>query len=277
MNYRHIYHAGNFADVSKHISLLALLEALKKKATPFCYLETHAGAGLYDLTSTQAQKTKEYQDGINKIWHAANPPHLIRTYLAAIAQHNDAAQPFRFYPGSPLFAKSELRAQDRMVLCELEDGEYQSLKKLFAHDKQVACHHQDGFHGLKAHLPPKEKRGLILMDAAFEKPDEFTLLLAGLETALARFAHGVYSIWYPIKDKILNKRFLSNLKNTLDQEILIVELSIYPEFPQRLTGSGMAIINPPWQLKETLQESLSWVWKTLTINEQGGLFIYFLK
>lgn len=163
MNYRHGYHAGNFTDVVKHITLLALLKLFLKKEAAFCYLDTHGGNGYYDLFSEFASKTKEYANGIEKVIAAADPPPLIKDYLFYVHQINNHLtktkfSSLRFYPGSPLFAKQILRSQDRMIACELELNAYQDLKQVFAGDKQVSIHHMDGFLSLKSFLPPKEKK-----------------------------------------------------------------------------------------------------------------------
>jgi 23S rRNA (adenine2030-N6)-methyltransferase len=282
MNYKHIYHAGNFADVTKHLILMALITSLKAKNKPFCYIDTHAGAGYYDLFSDVANKTKEFTLGIEKIIQAEHPPMLVKEYLTTIHDinnkltHSNFAS-LRYYPGSPLIARHLLRASDRIVACELHPEEYQALRTTFNLDKQVAVHHTDGFLGLKAFLPPKEHRGLILIDPPYEDPDEFNRIARTLPIALKRFETGIYAIWYPIKEKIQLERFYRTLSAAISQPIMIVELTIYPDIANHLNGSGLAIINPPWQFETAMHDILPWIWKALTINNQGAFRAYSLK
>lgn len=282
MNYRHSYHAGSFTDVFKHIVLTALLNSLMRKESPFCYIDTHAGIGYYDLYSESANKTKEYQGGIEKLIQNNNPPALVKRYLDCIHNINNRLlgekyASMRYYPGSPMVARQMIRANDRIVACELHPEDYQLLKEAFALDKQTAIHHTDGYLGLKAFIPPKERRGLVLIDPPYENPDEFTRIAHSLPSALKRWATGIFAIWYPIKDSASVERFYRTLKQTIEQPILIVELTIYPDLANHLNGSGMAIINPPYQIKETLDHILPWVWNSLTINKQGAYRSFALK
>lgn len=279
MNYRHSYHAGSFTDVVKHVILTALMASLSRKETPFCYIDTHAGIGYYDLFSEFAEKTKEYTTGIEKIIQQDNPPPLVQRYLDCVHKINNHLtesnfSSLRYYPGSPMIARYLARPHDRLVACELQPQEYQTLKTTFAGDKQVAVHHMDGFLGLKAFLPPKERRGLVLIDPPYENPDEFTRIAHSLPTALKRWETGLYAIWYPIKERIQVERFYRVLKENISQPILVIELTTYPDLPSHLNGCGLAIINPPWQFDETIEEILPWLWKALTINNQGGYRAY---
>jgi 23S rRNA (adenine2030-N6)-methyltransferase len=275
MNYRHGYHVGSFTDVFKHIVLTILIESMKRKDAAFCYIDTHGGAGLYDLSAAFSEKTKEYKTGIEKIIQGDNPPSLVKHFLHCIHQiNNDLLHAqyaaLRYYPGSPVLARKLLRPHDRLITSELHPEEYQSLRNTFAGDKQAAIHHTDGYLGLKAFLPPKERRGLILIDPPYENTDEFAHIARSLQTALKRFETGVYAIWYPIKDKASVDAFYRTLKANVNKPILRVELTIFPDLPSHLNGSGVAIINPPFKLEETLNETLPWVWKSLTINDQGA-------
>ncbi|MDR3478273.1 MAG: 23S rRNA (adenine(2030)-N(6))-methyltransferase RlmJ [Gammaproteobacteria bacterium] len=271
MNYRHSYHAGNFADVFKHIILIAVSNALARKESPYCYLDTHAGIGYYDLLSNSAQKSKEYVNGILKIMNEPNPPKLVQQYIDCIKAINpDGIDPLRYYPGSPYIARHFLRAQDRAVLTELHDDDYPILKDTFHHDKQVAVHHQDGYQALKAFLPPKERRGFILIDPPYEVQDELMQVGSKMATALARFETGVFMLWYPIKERRAIDRFHHSLKDKIKRPILIAELSVHPEnVPTHLNGSGLAIVNPPWQLDKAIAEVLPWLWRVLSENKQG--------
>lgn len=269
MNYRHAYHAGSFADAFKHITLIALIKAFLRKESPFCYLETQAGTGSYDLTSKAALATKEFKTGVAKIRARSNPPELVQNYLQIIEKMNHGSD-LKIYPGSPYFVKQLLRPQDRMILSELHPDECQVLKRFFPHDKQVAIHCQDGYLSLKAFLPPKEKRGLVLIDPAYEKADEFEQLTKILPEAVKRWETGTFALWYPIKSRTATDRFLKTITEKISRPTLITELSVYPEDnAQQLNGSGMLIVNPPWQLDEELKNVLPWVWEALSVNKQG--------
>ncbi len=275
MNYRHGYHAGSFTDVFKHAILVSLIKSLLQKDTPLCYLDTHAGAGFYDLFSETAKKSKEFASGIAKIFHEQNPPASLKPYLSCVQRINtrlshSVVSSLRYYPGSPSIIRYFLRAQDRMVLTELHPQECLVLKNEFAAKKQASVHLLDGYQGLKAFLPPKERRGLILIDPPYERPNELAHIISVLPTVLKRFSTGVYAIWYPIKDRPTIDQFHRALKETIQQPLLITELSIYPEnSPLHLNGSGIAIINPPWQLDKQILEYLPWLWKVLSLHKQG--------
>ncbi|MBA3662463.1 MAG: 23S rRNA (adenine(2030)-N(6))-methyltransferase RlmJ [Gammaproteobacteria bacterium] len=280
MNYNHAYHAGNFADVLKHIVLIGLFDALLRKDKPFCYLDTHAGRGYYDL-SKMAQKTQEYEEGILKILAEDNPPLLVKKYLHAVRELNQELagsnqSPLKFYPGSPLLAQRFKRESDSLIACELHPETFQFLKSSMTGITQVAIHHIDGYLGLKAYLPPKERRGLILIDPPYENRDEFKNIIAALKIALKRFDHGIYMVWYPIKDPYQVLYFKKQLQ-TLDQTILMIDFTIHPPIAQFLKGCGLAIINPPYGFQQTINQLLPWLWNALTINHQGGYSTYLLN
>lgn len=275
MNYQHSFHAGNFADVVKHVTLIALLNAFLRKTTPFCYIDTHAGAGYYDLFSEFAGKKQEHKLGIEKVIQAQNPPFLIKTYLQCVRQINNQRMKskfasMRYYPGSPVLAHFFMRSQDRVIACELQPNAYQDLRQAFIDTKQVAVHHLDGFLSLKAFLPPRERRGLILIDPPYENPEEYTRIAQHLSIAMKRFPTGTYAIWYPIKDSIQTERFHRVLRSVSSKPIFVIEMTIYPNLPQHLNGCGMAILNPPWQFDEAMKSVLPWLWKVLSINKLGG-------
>lgn len=275
MNYHHAYHAGNFADVVKHAILTTLANALSHKDTPFCYLDTHAGEGVYDLSSSSSQKTKEYEQGIGLLMRQPNPPEAILPYLNIIKTINHHQNKLLIYPGSPSLVRHCLRPQDRMLLAELHPKTYDTLKTIFRSDKQVSVHLIDGYQALKAFLPPKERRGLILIDPPYENPKELSQIASLLPTALKRFETGVYAIWYPIKDRPPVERFHRIIKQTVTRPMLVAELSIYPETtPQHLNGCGLLIINPPWQVDEQIKSYLPWLWSTLSPHQQGEYRIY---
>jgi 23S rRNA (adenine2030-N6)-methyltransferase len=255
MNYRHIYHAGNFADVFKHAVLTLLVERLKDKPAPFCVLDTHAGAGLYDVESAEAQKTGEFARGFGQFAGAAGAGELpagLAPYLAAVRAANPAGGA-RFYPGSPRLVRALLRPQDRLVACELHPEDAASLKHLFAHDPQVQVHRRDGYEALGALLPPREKRGLVLIDPPFEEPGERRQVAQALARAHARWPQGVYAIWYPIKAEAEARLFHGELANTGIRRQLAAEITVCAGGdPETLNGCGMAIVNPPFRLEETL-------------------------
>lgn len=256
MNYRHSYHAGNFADVFKHAILSLLLQTLHAKEKPFCYLDTHAGAGLYDLHATPAQKTGEYRQGIGHFWGTQDVPPEMAGYLAAVHAVNEGAA-LRYYPGSPRVARHFLRPQDRMVLMELHPEEAHALKQEFRGDAQVHVHEMDGFLGLKGFLPPPERRGLVLIDPPFERTDDFEQLVEGLKTAHQRWSTGIYALWYPLKDSQLVQRFHQQLVASGLRKLLLTEIQLHAEpLPGQLFGCGMIITNPPWRLDGTLQTLL---------------------
>jgi len=251
MNYRHAYHAGNFADVFKHVVLTLLLGHLRRKETPFAVFDVHAGVGLYDLWGDAAGRTGEWQEGVVRLLAEPPPPELA-DFVAALHEVNAPGE-IRFYPGSPLFARRAMRPGDRLVLTELHPDDVRLLKGNFSGDPQVAVHHRDAYEALKGLLPPPERRGMVLIDPPFEIKDEFTRICHGLAAALLRWANGTYVVWYPIKDRPPIAAFHQELATLPAKQILVAELLIHPEdTPARLNGCGLAIVNPPWQIDETL-------------------------
>jgi len=282
MNYRHLYHAGNFTDVLKHVVLVGLIASLLRKETPFCFLDTHAGRGYYDLLSEPAQKSNEYQSGIMKILAQNNPPALIKRYLGCVQKMNSLLSESRFaslryYPGSPFIVRPFLRPQDRIVATELQPQEYQELRNAASRDRQMAIHQMDGYQGLKAFLPPKERRGLVLIDPPYENPQEFKQLTSALMIALKRWETGIYAIWYPIKDRHPVDQFHQGLKENIKRPMMVTELCIYPaDVPNHLNGSGLVIINPPWKFDQEINDSLAWLWNILSVNHQGTQRVFSL-
>ncbi len=270
MNYRHAYHAGNFADVLKHLVIIALTEAMLRKDKAFCYLDTHAGAGIYDLRAAAPQKSKEYAAGVAKLWEQPNTPALVKKYLDIIAKLNNGTNALNLYPGSPYFVKNFLRKQDRMVLTELHEEEYALLKKSFPHYQQIGIHHLDGYQALKAFLPPPERRGIVLIDPPYEQPDELMQLVSTLTTICKRWETGVFAVWYPIKEGRSIERFHAALRQRIDRPMLALELSIYPPtLTTHLNGCGMVIINPPYQLDTEISGFLPWLWEVLSPAREG--------
>lgn len=260
MNYRHAFHAGGFADVHKHAILALLLGHLRKKETPFAVLDSHAGAGCYDLAGEEAGRTGEAKDGVFRLMGtqaSGTMPEELAPYLDALRDANPSWPTIRVYPGSPAIVRALLRPQDRLILVELHPEEARALRRQFAGDRRVSIHHGDAYAALKAHLPPKERRGLVLIDPPFEQPDEYRRLAKALPEALKRFATGVFAIWYPIKDPMAVERFKAELAQ-VGRPVLIAELFRHPpEDIARLNGSGVAVINPPWKLDAALGRLLS--------------------
>jgi len=256
MNYSHAFHAGNFADVMKHLIVTRLVEYLKKKDAAFRVIDTHAGIGKYDLTGAIAKRSPEWMDGIGKVLQGGLPQKaqaLAEPYLKVIAELNPGEK-LETYPGSPLLVRKLFRPQDRLSALELHPEYAERLGKLFEGDVQVRVIHLDGWLSLNAHVPPKEKRGLVLVDPPFEEPGEFERIVDGLVKAHGKFATGVYALWYPLKDTRAVHDFISALRDTGIPKMLRAELSIRPASnPPRLHGSGMILVNPPFTLEAELR------------------------
>jgi len=271
LSYRHAFHAGNFADVHKHAVLSLLLQSLTRKDAPYCYLDTHSGAGRYDLRSYEAQKNGEYRQGIQRLWDHPTVPAALQPYLDAVRAINGDDGMLHYYPGSPRIARHFLRPQDRMILSELHPDDAQRLRQAFAQDRQVAVHHLNGYQGIKAFLPPKERRGLILMDPAFERREELRDMISALTIAARRWANGMYALWFPITHRAALTDFYGQLEKTGIRKILVSELWIRaPQTARQLNGSAMAVINPPWQLEKNLEECLPWLSTVLEEPSKGG-------
>jgi 23S rRNA (adenine2030-N6)-methyltransferase len=273
MNYRHAFHAGNFADVFKHAILLGLMDALKAKPTPFCYIDTHAGAGAYDLRGVEPNKTGEFVEGVQRLLVAEALPSSLRPYFDLLRALNADGAPghLHLYPGSPLIARALLRDSDRAVLCELQDEEVASLKKLFAADARVGVHQRDGYAALTALVPPRERRGLVLIDPPFEAQEaEFRTIQKTLRSAYARWPTGIYAIWYPIKMQRALLPFYRWFATQGIKKVLTAELLLQPgDSPLRLNGCGMVIVNTPWQFDRQLETLLPDLARLLARDEPG--------
>ncbi len=240
----------------KHVVLTLLLRRLMRKDSALCVLDTHAGIGKYNLASEQALKTGEFHGGIGSLMKAHSLPELFEPYLGAVRQcgcRPDIETEPGWYPGSPWIARHFLRPGDRLVLSELHAEDVATLRTTFAGDRQVSVHHLDAYSALKAFLPPRERRGLVLIDPAFEVENEFELAAAGLAEAVRRFATGVFAVWFPIKERGPVEIFYDDCRRAGFARMLSVELIVLPELlPGRLNGCGMLIVNPPWQLDADL-------------------------
>jgi len=278
VNYRHAYHAGNFADVLKHSVLVALLEALKHKSTPISYLDTHAGSARYALTSDEAEKTREFAAGITPLLGLAQLPSELHVYLNLVRAFNSGSQ-LHTYPGSPLIAASLLRANDRMIFCELQADEARKLKAEFASDPRVGCHQRDGYEAMRAFLPPKEKRGMVLVDPPYEAQlAEFEAILESMREAHRRWPTGLYAIWFPIKLRQDIEIFYRRLRELAFTKILVAELCLHqPNTALRLNGCGLALINPPYRFEHSLSAMLPVLAKALEQSRYGSHSVRWLK
>ncbi|GAA0600669.1 23S rRNA (adenine(2030)-N(6))-methyltransferase RlmJ [Caenispirillum bisanense] len=277
MNYRHIFHAGNFADVVKHALLALVVDYLTRKDKPFFVLDTHAGLGAYDLDSEPARRTGESDDGIGRVLAAESPPPELEPYRRALATVA-ADRPGRWYPGSPRLARALLRPDDRLVAVELHPEDVEALKAEFARDRQVKVVHLDGYTALKAYVPPKERRGLVLIDPPFEQPDEFARLIETLQAAHAKWPTGIYALWYPVKGGGQVPRFHGALAGAGLGDVLLTELTITsPDPGNRLTGTGMVIINPPWLLADQASALLPWLTAVLGRDSGAGWRVEWLS
>lgn len=280
MNYRHLFHAGNYADVFKHVLLLQLVAAMQRKEKGFLYLDTHAGRGGYDLGTTTVlpdgrERAPEWPAGIGRLWGAADLPPALAAYVAAVKSFNDrhgpAGDELRYYPGSPWIVQRVLRAQDRAALCELRAEDAEALEFDFRAERRVSVHAMDGYVALKAMLPPPEKRALVLIDPPFEAPGEFADIARALAEALRRFPSGTYAIWYPITERAKSDRFIADLAAAPEAPpTLCAELQIASDASQvRMKGCGLLVLNPPWRIDEEFRAVLPPLAENLRLDAGG--------
>jgi 23S rRNA (adenine2030-N6)-methyltransferase len=275
--YRHQFHAGNFADVFKHALLVRLLLALGRKDKPYCYLDTHAGIGRYDFQHPWAQKLAEFRGGIGRLWERTPVPDLVKPYLEAVRAENPGGE-LRFYPGSPLLAQRFARPADRIVLTELNRDDCRRLHELLGGNRQVHVEHMDGYQALKAFLPPRERRGLVLIDSSFDRAREFDRLADALAEAHRRWATGVLALWYPLMEPHAVHAFERGVLATGIRKILKLELSVLPqEWRASLRGCGMLVINPPYGFQQEAAAILAWLWRALAEAGQGGQVVTWLS
>ena len=257
LGYRHLFHAGNHADVLKHAVLGWVLKSLLRKEKPFVYLDTHAGAGAYELLDPRARRTGEAEEGIGHWWRTARAAAPLAPLMEAVAALNPDGE-LRRYPGSPLIARHYLRPEDRMVLMELHPSDYPELAAHFAGMQGVRLEHGDALQRLKAHLPPQERRGVVLIDPSYELKSDYANIVKLVTDAHRRWATGVYLVWYPILSRLDAQRFVERLASSHIPRQLCVEYLPYGDDRggRNLLGSGMVIINPPFQLEATLEALL---------------------
>jgi 23S rRNA (adenine2030-N6)-methyltransferase len=250
MNYRHVYHAGNFADVMKHLALTLVLEHFKKKDTPFCVIDAHGGCGLYDLQGEQAQKTGEWEAGIGKFVGLPDIPEDFKIYNDLITHDLKAGR----YPGSPLISARLIRDSDRMIANELHPDDVETLQFTLRHFKNVRVSHMDAYECIRAHVPPTEKRGVVLIDPPFEKRDEFQTLIRQMKEWKKRFPTGCYILWYPIKAHLAVDEMKQAAKELGLARTWCLETMLYPrEQPETFNGSGLIIFNAPYQIPQRLK------------------------
>ncbi|MER2519844.1 MAG: 23S rRNA (adenine(2030)-N(6))-methyltransferase RlmJ [Bdellovibrionales bacterium] len=298
MNYRHIYHAGNRCDVVKHLALTLVLAYLCVKEAGFCVLDTHAGCGRYDLEDARAAKTAEAREGILSLLKASamqgqepQRSEELKDYLDVLQRLNPGWNPadpeatgFRLYPGSPCLTASLLRPQDRLVACELHEEDAAELKRNMRGFPQAQIHARDGYQALRAFLPPPEKRGMVLIDPPYEDAEELEKLPGILAEAWKRWPQGIYMLWYPVKERPAIWRFHEALrghglassfdeagKSQGESKLLCAEFVYHEEIrSDRLNGSGLIVLNPPWQLADSLRKLFPLLHKALGTDHAGG-------
>ncbi len=263
MNYRHAFHAGNFADCMKHALLVWLQAAMARKPAGVFYLDTHAGTGRYDLSGPEAQRTGEWHQGIATL---TNPPEPLADYVGLVRE-------LGLYPGSPRLIRARMRPQDRLACCELHPDDAVALKREFARDPLVSVHRRDAWEALGALLPPAEKRTLVLIDPPYEAPEEFSRVAEGLRLGHARVRGGVFAAWYPVKHRTPIREFTYALRATGMRDIVAVELWLRaPLDASRLNGCGLVVVNPPFGFEAAAEEILEALLERLGTGEEGEGF-----
>jgi len=271
MNYRHAFHAGNFADLAKHAALALLVRRFADKPKGFCVLDTHAGLGEYDLLADAAARTGEWNQGIGRVFARADMPDEMAPYFDCVRRLNPDGN-LRWYPGSPRLAQMLLRPQDRLVACELHEDDAATLRRTFAGERQVEVRGQDGYQAIKAVWPPKERRGLALIDPPFERKDEFAALEAAVRGAHRRFATGTLAAWYPIKGREPVDAFLAGIGDGRIRRTSVAEFMLRaPDDARRLNGCGLLLVNAPWRFADDLRAA--WKWCAAALDAQAPLRI----
>ncbi len=254
-SYEHKYHAGCFADIHKHLTLLAILQSFHKKPTPFCVMDTHAGNGIYDLNSIESQKTAERVQGIDKLWGLKNAPHLVKQFLDLVQGFNQPNE-CRYYPGSPAIISELLREHDASILIEKHPQAVEALREFVRQQsKKCSVHERDSFEAMKALIPFAQKRGLVFIDPSFELKAEYETIVDALHSAYTKFSHGIFALWYPILPDGYHETLLRRLKKTAIPNIWQCEWTPNTQLATGMLGSGMIVINPPWQLDTLLSDT----------------------
>jgi 23S rRNA (adenine2030-N6)-methyltransferase len=270
LSYRHMFHAGNFADVFKHALLSRLLIALSAKDKPYFYLDTHAGIARYDIMHEWAQKAREYENGIARLWNAADLPRELAPYMDAVRAVNPHPT-LRYYPGSPLVAKQFMRSDDRTVLVELNKVDCDELKTVMAGERHVSVQCVDAYQALKQYLPPPERRGLVLIDSSFDRSREFDRIVKALKDAHARWATGMYAIWYPIMEPGPMRDFAQDVQRSGIRKVLRAELVVRERDESGIIpGCGMLVVNPPWRFDDEAKAIVQYLAKKLAVGGKGS-------
>ncbi|OTA19509.1 ribosomal RNA large subunit methyltransferase J [Xenorhabdus beddingii] len=273
LSYRHSFHAGNHADVLKHTVQSLIIESLKTKEKPFLYLDTHSGAGRYQLSGEHAERTGEYLDGIARVWQRDDIPEELSAYINVVKTLNSHGS-LRYYPGSPLIARHLLREYDELNLSELHSSDFPLLRTEFSRDNRTRVLRENGFQQLKSKLPPRSRRGFVLIDPSYELKSDYENVVHGIQEGYKRFATGTYALWYPVVLRQQIKRLVKNLKSTGIRNILQIELGVRPDSDQRgMTASGMIVINPPWKLEQQMKAVLPWLHQVLVPEGTGHTLV----
>lgn len=270
LSYRHSFHAGNFADVLKHLVLIKILAYLGKKDKPYCCIDTHAGPGDYALNGDYALKNKEFENGIAQLWQRDDLPDNVAAYVDVIKKFN-ATDDLRRYPGSPLITRQFLRNKDRAFLYELHTTEITLLNAAVGYDKRIKVFHEDGLKNAVGLLPPNEHRGLVLIDPSYEMKNDYQLVTETLVQMHKRFATGTYALWYPVVERSRNQQLERAIKTSGLKNVQLFELGIKTDTHEHgMTASGMIVINPPWTLTADMQQVLPWLADVLGIDGAGS-------
>lgn len=279
LSYRHGFHAGNHADVLKHSILCMILKYLHKKKKPMTYIDTHSGAGIYSLKSVWSQKTEEFTDGISKVIASENLNKLIPEYFETIQNTNDFQKEFETYPGSPYIAAKMCNEEDDLHLIELHPTEYKNLKYNMHYFNNVHVHNRSAEEGLLALLPPKIKRGLILIDPSYEMKTDYTGIVKLVKKAIEKFPQGVYAIWYPVLGTSNNESytFINSFKKLNIQSTLLAELNVSKQEEFGMNGSGMIILNSPYGLFEDLQNVMEELLTHLRKDNEASIRLEYLN
>jgi len=279
MNYRHHFHAGNFADVFKHAVLIQLVRGMQRKEKGFLFLDTHAGRGRYDLSvaarGDSLERKPEHPDGIGRLWGASGLPEALAEYVALVGQFdqqagNSSAEP-HFYPGSPRIVQVIARPQDRLALCEKHPDEFGLLRDEFTFVSGASVHQIDGYTALRAMLPPLEKRALVLIDPPFEEQDEFAQIIGGLRDGLRRLPGGTFAVWYPLTERARVDAFFDALIALNPPPTFFAEVTIADDnASMKMKGCGLAVVNPPWQIDRAVAPLMPVLAELLAQAPGGG-------
>lgn len=273
LSYRHIYHAGNHADILKHITVSQICRHFIKKETPFFYLDTHAGIGQYELSSDQAQKNKEFDSGISRLIQQEDLPDAVEGLMDIVRDLNDG-EALEVYPGSPKVVDYYVRQKDKLHLCELHPNDFPLLAALFPHKRKANVVKENGFNAVKAMLPPPQKRGFVLMDPPYEVKKDYDYVVQALSEGHKRFPQGTYAIWYPVLGRQQADKLLKSVKATGIRNVLLLELCVRDTEKQRgMSGSGMIIVNPPWTLEKDAEAFLPFLKEVLAEDDAADFQI----